>query len=74
MFRNSYATARLQTMDRGAPVAAWTVAKELGHTGTARIEQTYGHFGTVRHRAEMVEYRVTQHAAKLRAPLGDLVP
>ena len=64
-FRHSYATARLQTMDRGAPVAAWTVAKELGHTGTAMIEKTYGHLGEVRHRADVVEYRVEQHAAKL---------
>src|SRR5205814_1141196 len=37
---------------RGAPVAAWTVAKELGHSGTAMIEKTYGHLGEVRHRAE----------------------
>ncbi len=64
-FRHTYATARLQTTDRGAPVAAWTVAKELGHTGTAMIEKTYGHLGEVRHRSDAVEYRVEQHAAKL---------
>ncbi len=60
-------------MDRGAPVAAWTVAKELGHTGTAMIEKTYGHLGEVRHRADMVEYRVEQHAAKLGDRLSNLV-
>src|SRR5712692_1264939 len=63
--RHTYATARLQTTDRGAPVAAWTVAKELGHTGTAMIENTYGHLGDVRHRADVVEYRAEQHTTKL---------
>ena len=58
----------------GAPVAAWTVAKELGHTGTAMIEKTYGHLGEVRHRSEAVEYRVEQHTAKLRDRLASLVP
>jgi hypothetical protein len=26
-FRHDYITARLQTLDRGAPVSAWTVAR-----------------------------------------------
>ena len=64
-FRHTYATARLQTTDRGAPVAAWTVAKELGHTSTAMIESTYGHLGEVRHRSDVVEYRAAQHTTKL---------
>jgi len=42
----------LQTTYRGAPVAAWTVAKELGHTGTSE-------------KCDVVEYRVEPHAAKL---------
>jgi hypothetical protein len=29
------------------------------------IEETYGHLGLVRHRAEGVEYRVEQHRAIL---------
>jgi hypothetical protein len=29
MFRHTYCAARLQTLDRGAPVAPHTVAKEL---------------------------------------------
>ena len=65
MFRHTYATARLQTLDHGAPVASWTVAKELGHASTKMIEATYGHLGAVRHRAEVVEYRIEQHLAKL---------
>jgi len=66
-FRHTYATARLQTIDRGAPVSSWTVAQELGHSGTAIIEKTYGHLGEVRHPAEVVEYRIDQHVAKLEA-------
>ena len=30
-FRHTYATARLQTTDRGKQISLWTVAKELGH-------------------------------------------
>jgi hypothetical protein len=35
-FRVTYATARLQTLDGGAPVSPWTVEKELGHGGGAK--------------------------------------
>jgi len=38
---------------------------ELGHSSTKMIEATYGHLGVVRHRSEVVEYRVEQHRAKL---------
>ncbi len=34
VFRHTYSTARLQTLDRGAPVSPWTVAREVGHSGT----------------------------------------
>ena len=57
MFRHTYATARLQSLDNGAPVSTWAVAKELGHTSSEMIEKVYGHLGTVRHRAAVVEYR-----------------
>src|SRR5439155_11842974 len=56
-FRHSYITARLQTLDRGAPVALWTVAREVGHSGPGMIERVYGHLGQVRHRSAGVEYR-----------------
>lgn len=65
MFRHSYCAARLQTLDRGAPVSVYTVGKELGHGGDALVKRVYGHLGEVRHRADVVEYRVEQHAAKL---------
>jgi len=41
------------------------VAKEMGHGGDAMVRKVYGHLGQVRHRAEAVEYRAEQHAAKL---------
>jgi integrase len=65
MFRHTYATARLDTLDHGAPVSSWTVARELGHGSTKMIERTYGHLGEVRHRSKVVEYRIEQHRAKL---------
>jgi len=65
MFRHTYCAARLQTLDQGAPVSVYTVAKELGHGGETMVRRVYGHLGQVRHRSEFVEYRVEQHAAKL---------
>jgi len=64
-FRHTYCAARLQTLDRGAPVSQWTVARELGHGGTQLVDRVYGHLGQVRHRSEVVEYRVEQHAEEL---------
>jgi integrase len=61
VFRVTYATARLQTLDRGAPVSPWTVEKELGHGSRDMLEEVYGRVGDVRHRSEAVEYRVEQH-------------
>ncbi len=61
MFRHSYCAARLQTLDRGAPVSEFTVARELGHGGRAMVERVYGHLGQIRHRSEVVEYRSEQH-------------
>src|SRR5690606_33287442 len=61
MFRHTYCAARLQTLDHGAPVPTFTVARELGHGGTSLVERVYGHLGTVRHRSDAVEYRVEQH-------------
>jgi len=41
------------------------VAKELGHGGEAMVRRVYGHLGQVRHRAEVVEYRVEAFAEQL---------
>ena len=61
MLRHTYCSTRLQTLDRGAPVSPFTVGKELGHGGRALVDRVYGHLGEIRHRSEVVEYRVSQH-------------
>ncbi len=65
MFRNTYCTARLQTLDQGRPISLYTVSRELGHTSTDMVERIYAHLGEVRHRSDVVEYRVEQHAEVL---------
>ena len=64
-FRHTYCAARLQTLDRGAPVSPYTVGQELGHGGTAMVQRVYGHLGQVRDRSEVVEYRIENHRAVL---------
>lgn len=72
IFRHTYCTARLQTTDRGAAVAPFTVSRELGHGGRAMVERVYGHLGQNRHRSEVVEYGIEQHAEVLRPTLEAL--
>lgn len=69
MFRHTYCAARLQTVDQGAPVSVFTVAREMGHGGEGMVRRVYGHLGQVRHRAEVVEYRVEPYADRLGARL-----
>ena len=61
MLRHIYCSTRLQTLERGAAVSPFTVGKELGHGGRALVDRVYGHLGEIRHRSDVVEYRVTQH-------------
>lgn len=72
IFRHTYCAARLQTLDRDAPVSEYTVARELGHGGRSMVERVYGHLGQVRHRSEVVEYRVEQHEDVLGERLAAL--
>jgi integrase len=65
MFRHTYCAARLQTLDHGAPVSPFTVGRELGHGGDSLVKRIYGHLGEVRHRSEVVEYRVENHRDQL---------
>lgn len=71
MFRHTYCAARLQTLDHGAPVSPFTVAREMGQGGDSLVRRIYGHLGEVRHRSEVVQYRVENHrealAERLRA-------
>jgi integrase len=70
--RHTYCASRLQTLDAGAPVSLFTVAREMGHGGDSLVRRIYGHLGEVRHRAEAVEYRVEQHAKALGPRLAAL--
>ena len=65
VFRHTYCAARLQTLDQGAPVSTYTVARELGHESEAMVRRVYAHLGTIRHRSEVVEFRVEQHLDRL---------
>jgi len=72
MFRHTYCAARLQTLDGGAPVPLYTVSRELGHTSIGMVQKVYSHLGTIRHRSEVVEYRVEQHKKALAKRLEAL--
>lgn len=56
VFRHTYTATRIQTLDHGAPVSPYTVARELGHTNINRIRDTYGHLQRRRLRLEEVRY------------------
>jgi integrase len=72
MFRHTYCSARLQTLDHGAPVSVYSVGRELGHGGESLVRRVYGHLGNVRHRSEVVEYRVEQFKTELEDRLAAL--
>jgi hypothetical protein len=62
------ATSRVSSLGRryqGAPVSTYTVARELGHESEAMVRRVYAHLGTIRHRSEVVEFRVEQHLDRL---------
>lgn len=61
IFRHTYCAARLQTLEGGAPVSRETVRREMGHGSTDMIDRVYSHLGTIRHRSEVVEFRLEQH-------------
>lgn len=58
VFRHTYTATRIQTLDAGEPVSLYTVARELGHKGISRIEDTYGHLQARRSRLPEVRYQV----------------
>ena len=65
LFRHTYCAARLQTLDAGAPVSIYTVAREVGHQSDEMVKRIYAHLGATRHRSDVVEYRITQHLEQL---------
>jgi len=72
VFRHTWTAARLQSLDRGAPVSLYTVSRELGHGSEDMVRRVYAHLGTTRHRSEVVEYRIEQHQEALKDRLGFL--
>ena len=70
--RHTFCAAALQVVDRGAPISPWTVAKWMGHGGRSLVDRVYGHLGDVRHRSEVVEYRVDQYREALHERLAAL--
>lgn len=58
-FRHSYTAARIQTLEHGAPVSLWQVARELGHQSTAMVEKRYGHLARVKRRTDVLEFKVS---------------
>lgn len=58
-WRPTYATARVQTLDHGYPVASHAVAGELGHGSNDLLDRVYGHVANAPGiRREFVEYRL----------------
>jgi hypothetical protein len=72
VFRHTYASTRLQTLDHGAPGNLYTVSREMGHASQGMLERVYAHLGTIRHRSEVVEYRLEQHQERLGERLKKL--
>jgi hypothetical protein len=65
LFRHTYCAARLQTLDAGAPVSIYTVAREFGHQSDEMVRRVCAPLGSTRHRADEVEYRIAQRLQKL---------
>ena len=65
MFRHTYCTARLQTLDGDTPVSSYTVRREMDHGSQAMVVKVYSHLGAAPHGSPVVEYRVAQHASIL---------
>lgn len=53
-------------------MSEYTVAKELGHGGPDLVRRIYGRLGTMRHRADVVEFRAEQHRSILEDRLASL--
>ena len=43
----------------------YAVSRELGHGSEDMVRRVYSHSGAVRHRSEVVEFRVEQHFERL---------
>ena len=65
--RHTYCAARLQTLDRGAPIQQHTVMAEMGHRDYKLIAEIYGHVHLKAPRGEEVLYVPSTETAEARA-------
>jgi integrase len=65
VFRHTYCSARLATLDRGEPVSLDVARREMGHGDEGLVRRVYGHMGQIRHRAAAVECRLLQQEKAL---------
>jgi len=72
VFRHTFCAAALQLLDKGGPISPWTVARWMGHGGRSLVDRVYGHLGEIRHRRDVVEYRIENHREALKDKLGTL--
>lgn len=56
----------------GEPANECMMRQTLGHSSTGMVERVYSHLGTIRHRSEVIEYRVEQHRKVLAKRLKAL--
>lgn len=71
--RHTYTAARIQTTEHGAPVALFTVARELGHSSTRLIERRYGHLLTNRRvRSDVVAFRPETYEEEIGEQIHEL--
>ena len=68
MFRHTYCSARLQTLDGGAPVSEFTVGRELGHGGDFDGEEGLRPPGSG---SSPIRYRGIPARAPPRGPWGE---
>jgi integrase len=63
--RNAFAAQRLQCLENGQPIAKYTVQREMGHSNTDTLDRIYAHLGQVRHRSELLEFRVEHYEKQI---------
>jgi integrase len=72
VFRTSYITHRLACTDHGAPIDAYQVAREVGHSSLAMIMRVYGRVQRRRVRMEELAFRTDAVGSHLAARLEAL--
>lgn len=65
VFRVTYASARVQTLDNGAPISIWTVQQEMGHATIEMLKDVYVRIGAIRRRGIEVAYPWNEYARDL---------